>query len=99
MIVCATEDVLFDERSVKISPSSPELPLLVPSAYKVCGKVTLSAKGTLHYRKVSVQNTAATFNKEIEADPKSGEFCLYLGSGRYQLSVVVSAEERAKGLQ
>ena len=94
-----SKDVLFDERSVKISPSSPELPLLVPSAYKVCGKVTLSAKGTLHYRKVSVQNTAATFNKEIEADPKSGEFCLYLGSGRYQLSVVVSAEERAKGLQ
>ncbi|XP_076247163.1 BOS complex subunit NOMO3 isoform X2 [Calliopsis andreniformis] len=92
-------DVLFDEKMVKISPSSPELPILIPSAYKVCGKVTLSAKGTLHHRKVSVQNTAATFNKDIESDPKTGEFCLYLAPDKYQLSVVVNAEERAKGLQ
>ncbi|XP_017891823.1 nodal modulator 3 [Ceratina calcarata] len=94
-----SEDLLFNDKSVKISPSSPELPVLVPAAYKVCGKVTLSAKGTLHHRKVSIQNTAATFTKEIETDPKTGEFCVYLSPDRYQLSVVVSAEERAKGLQ
>lgn len=90
---------MFNEVSVKISPSSPELPVLIPAAYKVCGKVTLSAKGTLHHRKVSVQNIAATFNKEIDTDPRTGEFCLYLAPDRYQLSVVVSAEERAEGLQ
>ncbi|XP_043257934.1 uncharacterized protein LOC122400490 [Colletes gigas] len=92
-----SNDVVFDEKSVKISPSSPELPILTPSAYKVSGRVTLSAKETLHYRKVSVQNTAATFNKEI--DTKAGEFSIYLPPDRYQLTVVVSAEERAKGLQ
>lgn len=94
-----SEDVLFNEISVKISPSSPELPVLAPSSYKVCGRVTLSAKGTIHHRKVSVQNTAATFNKEIKTDPKTGEYCIYLTPDKYQLSVVVSAEERAKGLQ
>ncbi|CAK9802616.1 Nodal modulator 3 [Anthophora quadrimaculata] len=92
------EDLLFNEKMVKISPSSPELPVLIPAAYKLCGKVTLSAKGTLHYRKVFVKNTAATFTKEIDTDP-TGEFCLYLSPDRYQLSVVVSEEERAKGLQ
>ncbi|XP_029039674.2 nodal modulator 3 [Osmia bicornis bicornis] len=94
-----SEDLMFNEVSVKISPSSPELPVLIPASYKVCGKVTLSAKGTLHHRKVSIQNIAATFNKEIDTDPRTGEFCLYLAPDRYQLSVVVSTEERAEGLQ
>ncbi|KZC07453.1 Nodal modulator 3 [Dufourea novaeangliae] len=99
LVKAEADNVLFTEKSVKISPSSSELPVLTPSAYKVCGKVTLSAKGTLHHRKVSAQNTAATFDKEIETDPKTGEFCTYLGRDRYQLSVVVSSEERDKGLQ
>ncbi|KOC70780.1 Nodal modulator 2 [Habropoda laboriosa] len=89
----------FITKTVKISPSSPELPVLIPAAYKLCGKVTLSTKGTLHHRKVFVKNTAVTFTKEIDTDPKTGEFCLYLSPDRYQLSVVVSEEERAKGLQ
>ena len=90
---------MFDDKLVKISPSSPELPVLIPAAYKVCGKVILSIKGGLDYRKVSIQNTAATFSKEIETDAKTGEFCIYLTPDTYQLSVSVSAEERAKGLQ
>ncbi|KAK1126581.1 hypothetical protein K0M31_004211 [Melipona bicolor] len=94
-----SENLIFDDKLVKISPSSPELPVLIPSAYKVCGKVILSIKGGLDYRKVSIQNTAATFSKEIETDAKTGEFCIYLNPDTYQLSVIVSAEERAKGLQ
>nr|XP_031847877.1 nodal modulator 3 [Nomia melanderi] len=94
-----TDDMLFIEKSVKISPSSSELAVLTPSAYKVCGKVTLSAKGTLHHRRVSAQNTAASFHKEIETDPTTGEFCVYLSPDKYQLSVIVSNEERDKGLQ
>ncbi|XP_043524022.1 nodal modulator 3 isoform X2 [Frieseomelitta varia] len=94
-----SENLMFDDKLVKISPSSPELPVLIPAAYKVCGKVILSIKGGLDYRKVSIQNTAATFSKEIETDAKTGEFCIYLNPDTYQLSVIVSAEERAKGLQ
>ncbi|CAL7942843.1 unnamed protein product [Xylocopa violacea] len=94
-----SEDLLFNEKLVKISPSSPELPILIPAAYNVCGKVTLSAKESLSNRKISIQNTAATFIKQIETDAKTGEFCVYLSPDRYQLNVIVTPEERAKGLQ
>ncbi|XP_011332456.1 nodal modulator 3 isoform X2 [Ooceraea biroi] len=94
-----SENVQFSEKTVKISPSSPELPVLVPSAYKVSGKVTLSAKGTLHFRKLSIQNTAATFYKELDTDETTGEYFVYLAPDKYQLSVIVSTEEKTKGLQ
>ncbi|XP_048265268.1 uncharacterized protein LOC100649850 isoform X3 [Bombus terrestris] len=94
-----SEDLLFDDKSVKISPNSPELPVLIPAAYKVHGKVSLSAEGGLDHRKVSIQNTATTFTKEIGIDTITGEFSTYLTPDTYQLSVIVSAEERAKGLQ
>lgn len=94
-----SENVQFEEKLVKVSPSSPELPVLTPSAYKVCGKVTLSAKGTLHFRKILIHNIGDTFNREIETDPKTGEFCVHLAPDKYQLSVLVSKQEKAKGLQ
>ncbi|XP_015179273.1 PREDICTED: nodal modulator 1 [Polistes dominula] len=92
-------NVQFEERTVKVSPSSPELPVLIPLTYKVCGKVTLSAKGTLHFRKVAIQNVAGTFQKEVDANEKTGEYCLYLKPDNYKLSVIVSNEEKTKGLQ
>lgn len=92
-------NVQFSERTVKISPISPELPVLIPSAYKVSGKVTLSAKGTLHFRRISVQNTAATLYKQLDTNEKTGEYSVYLAPDKYQLSVVVSTEEKTKGLQ
>ncbi|XP_071858725.1 BOS complex subunit NOMO3 isoform X2 [Bombus fervidus] len=94
-----SEDLLFNDKSVKISPNSPELPVLIPAAYKVRGKVTLSIEEGLDHRKVSIQNTATTFVEEIEIDAITGEFSTYLTPDTYQLSVIVSAEERAKGLQ
>ncbi|XP_015587289.1 nodal modulator 2 isoform X2 [Cephus cinctus] len=92
-------DVQFEEKVVKISPNSPEFPTLSPSSYKVCGRVTLSAKGTLHHRKVAIHKVGSTFYEEIDTDPKTGEFCLYLIPGKYQLSVIVTTEEKSKGLQ
>lgn len=93
------DDVQFEERTVKVSPSSPELPVLIPLMYKVCGKVTLSTKGTLHFRKIAVQNIAATFQKEIDTNEKTGDYCVHLKPDKYQLSVIVSNEEKTKGLQ
>jgi len=92
-------NVQFNERTVKISPTSPELPVLIPSGYKVSGKVTLSTKGTLHFRRISIQNTAATFYKELDTNEKTGEYSVYLAPDKYQLSVIVSTEEKTKGLQ
>ncbi|XP_043284324.1 nodal modulator 3 isoform X2 [Venturia canescens] len=92
-------DVRFDDTIGKVFLSSPELPAIWPSSFKVCGTVTLSAKGTLHHRKIAVDKTASTFHQEIETDPKTGQYCLYLGPGKYQLGVIVTNEEKAKGLQ
>ncbi|XP_066603277.1 BOS complex subunit NOMO3 isoform X2 [Prorops nasuta] len=98
-LLVKTADMNFDETIVKVSTSSPELPVLVPTGYKICGKVTLSATGTSHYRKLIIQNTATTFYKEIDTNSGTGEYCTYLPTDKYHLSVVVSAEEKAKGLQ
>ncbi|XP_011299165.1 nodal modulator 1 [Fopius arisanus] len=92
-------DVQFDEATVKISANSPELPISSPSTYKVCGTVTLSTKGTLHHRKVILENPGATLRREIETDPKTGDYCVFLIPGKYQFSVVVDTEEKTKGLQ
>ncbi|KAF7383822.1 hypothetical protein HZH68_014579 [Vespula germanica] len=93
------DNVQFEERTVKVFPSSPELPVLIPLMYKVCGKVTLSTKGTVHFRKIAVQNIAATFQKEIDTNEKTGDYCVHLKPDKYQLSVIVSNEEKTKGLQ
>ncbi|XP_008559484.1 nodal modulator 3 [Microplitis demolitor] len=92
-------DVQFDEQTIKISPSDHNLPDILPSSYKVCGSVTLSTKGTLHHRKIIIENAGKTFKREIETDPQTGQYCLYLAPDKYQMSVAVTAEEKAKGLQ
>ncbi|KAK0090897.1 hypothetical protein PV325_000063 [Microctonus aethiopoides] len=93
------DNVQFDEKTVKIAPSSPELPPSQPAKYKICGHVTLSAKGTLHHRKVIIKNSAGTFQQEVDTDSKTGQYCLYLTPGKYQLNVAVTAEEKNQGLQ
>ncbi|KAH0554100.1 nodal modulator 3 [Cotesia glomerata] len=92
-------DVQFDEQTVKISPSEHHLPDILPSSYKVCGSVTLLTKGTLHHRKIVIENAGKTFKREIETDPQTGQYCLYLVPDNYQVSVIVTAEEKTKGLQ
>ena len=89
----------FEEKQVKVSPSSSEVPAIEPSSYEICGKVTLSAKGTLHHRKVAIKNVASEFQTEIEVNPSKGEFCVFLAPAKYQVSVIVSEEEKLQGLQ
>lgn len=89
----------FEEIPVKVSPSSSEMPAINPSTFRIGGKVTLSAKGTLHHRKVVINKVDSDFHTEIEINPTSGEFHTYLAPSKYQLEVVVTEEEKAKGLQ
>lgn len=75
------------------------MPVINPSTYKVCGKVTLSAKNALHFRKVLIKSAALHFFTEVEVDSSSGEFCVFLAPSKYQLNVIVTEEETNKGLQ
>lgn len=89
----------FEEKPVKVSPSSSDVPAIEPSSYQVCGRVTLSPKGTLNHRKVAIKNVVSDFQTEIEINPSSGEFCIFLAPTKYEVHVIVSEEETHKGLQ
>lgn len=93
------DDVKFEEKTVKVSPSNPELPTLTPSAFKVSGKVSSSTKENLQNRKVVIKNTSTGVETKVEVDPTTGEWSTYLTLAKYQLSIAVSDEEKTKGLQ
>ncbi|KAJ8672759.1 hypothetical protein QAD02_004019 [Eretmocerus hayati] len=93
------DDVIFDKKQVKVSPSNPELPTISPSAYKVSGKVSSSSNTNLENRKVLIRDLSASKAQEIEINPKNGEWSIFLRPSKYELSVVVDKEEKLKGLQ
>ncbi|XP_058808695.1 BOS complex subunit NOMO1 [Phymastichus coffea] len=99
VLYAEANDVKFEEKTVKVSPSNPELPVLMPSAYKIFGKVSSSTKASLKNRKVLIKNISSNENLEVEINANTGEWAIYLKPAKYQLNVIVSDEEKAKGLQ
>lgn len=93
-IKATAENLLFDEVSVSIDPSIPELPDILPSAYKVCGTVT-----TDHSQKITFAKVGSTKVVQTESSPKDGTFCEFLSPGKYEVKVVVSDKNKEKGLQ
>ena len=98
------DNLRFDDTTIKVSPSSPQIRPIAPTSYKVCGSVKLDSKSSINVRdnnrKIAVENVAvSSFREEIPTNSKTGEYCLYLAPGTYQLSVIVSNEEKTKGLQ
>lgn len=93
------DDVRFEEKPVKISPSNPELPTITPVAFKVSGKVSSITKTSLQNRKILIKNVSSNEQQEIEVDPNTGGWTVYLAPAKYQLNVIVSGEEKTKGLQ
>lgn len=91
--------MLFEEKSVKVSPSNPELPIITPAVFKISGKVSSSTEVNLQNRKIVIKNVSTSKTTEIEVDSKTGEWSTYLTPASYQLSVIVSDEEKTKGLQ
>ncbi|XP_033218946.1 nodal modulator 2 isoform X2 [Belonocnema kinseyi] len=99
ILTAEAPNMKFEQKPVKVSPSSSDVPAIQPSSYQVCGRVTLSAKGTLNHRKVAFKNIGSDFQTKIEINPSSGEFCIFLAPAKYQVRVIVSEEETHKGLQ
>jgi hypothetical protein len=84
---------------VKVSPSNPELPIITPIAFKVSGLVSSTTKESLNSRKILIKNTSSNMQQEIEINSNTGEWTTYLAPAKYQLNVIVSDEEKTKGLQ
>lgn len=86
------DNLQFIERTLNIDPSLTTLPDLVPSAFKVCGKVISDKPQRVTFSQIGSTNLIQTVTNEQE-------FCQYLAPGRYEISVQVSDEDRLKGLQ
>lgn len=85
----------FQDHTVKVTFNSLALPEIFVSGFKVCGKV-ISEKSY----KVAVRKIASTFYTEVDSEPsQSGQFCTYLGSGKYSFSVLISDDEKSSGIQ
>ncbi|XP_059482709.1 BOS complex subunit NOMO3 [Neocloeon triangulifer] len=95
----------FPVINVRISPSSPILPDLLPSAFAVCGIVHQQeahlplgvASGPRTVQAVSLPDKVRVLNTQTEAD--SGIYCIMLSPGEYIMSVLVTDNEVKKGLK
>ncbi|XP_065202501.1 BOS complex subunit NOMO3 [Planococcus citri] len=86
-----TNDYLFEDLQLKISPNSATLENIYPAAFKVCGKVT-----KLQQVDVQVNFVSASGNKPVTDINKNGEFCTYLSSGDYSVKVSFSGKDSHK---
>ncbi|CAB3359921.1 Hypothetical predicted protein [Cloeon dipterum] len=94
----------FPTIDVRISPSSPILPDLLPSAFAVCGIVHQQeahlplgvAAGPRTIQAVSLPDKIRVLNTNTD---ESGVYCIMLSPGEYQMSVVVTDNEVKKGLK
>lgn len=86
------EDVIFEEKSVKVTANTPDIGSLVPSQYNVCGKVT-SAEREVHFVH------ADTGEIHHVVTDTQGQYCIYLPPTTYTVSLPISDAERQSGLQ
>ncbi|XP_050313690.1 nodal modulator 2 [Anthonomus grandis grandis] len=87
------ENMLFDEITFNIETSLSTLPDLVPSAYKVCGRVINEKPQRIIFTKIGSSSLIETVSDELQ------EFCEFLPPGQYEVSVRVNSEDIKNGLQ
>lgn len=89
-IEVAKTDLKFQDHTVKIYMSNPNIPQIFVSGFKVCGKVV--SEQTF---KVAIKKQGSTFYTEAESDPsEGGNFCTFLGNGRYSIEVIIDESDR-----
>ncbi|KAJ8923473.1 hypothetical protein NQ315_010051 [Exocentrus adspersus] len=88
------DDLIFEEILVRVNPNLQELPDILPSAFKVCGQVASD-----HSQIVTFSKVGSTKFVQTETSPQDGSFCQYLSPGQYSVQVLVSDEDKQKGLQ
>ncbi|XP_044765442.1 nodal modulator 1 [Coccinella septempunctata] len=89
-----SENMLFEDIDIKVSPNTQNLPPIAPSAFRVCGKVESSQS-----HMVTIVKIGSTFFKNVNSDPTTGRFCVYLPKGTYEVQVQVEKVHKEKGLQ
>lgn len=94
IITIISDNLLFEEKTLKIKPTDGSLPDLIPSKYKICGSVISDLM-----QKVSIKNLETSDILSTTTDPQNGKFCVFLSPGKYDFQVALSERERNDGLQ
>ena len=99
-----TENIQFDDTSVKISPNTPQLPDIVASKFSLCGQILIDKlpdglRQVPSQRKVIYFPEGKNSNAASIGTDKDGKFCTYVSSGKYILKVHLTEEETSGGLQ
>ncbi|CAH0562230.1 unnamed protein product [Brassicogethes aeneus] len=87
-----SDGFIFAEKTLNINPNLDKLPNIIPSSYRVCGKVLSDEIQTIKFSKIgsSVIQTSTD---------QTGKFCEFLPSGKYEVEVNVNNADQQKGLQ
>lgn len=93
-IQAVANDVQFNEQTVKISLTNPNIPDIVVAAFKVCGQVVSQQSFT-----VAITKHSSTFHTQAVTQKGTGEWCTFLPSGRFSVEVLTSGDDKAQGIQ
>ncbi|XP_054268312.1 BOS complex subunit NOMO2-like [Macrosteles quadrilineatus] len=92
-------DVQFEQQHVKVTPNTPHLGELVPSAYRVCGRVSVSQPGSSSAARVVHLETEGEQVGYTATTDNAGLYCTFLPVATYSVTLPVTDDERTKGLQ
>ncbi|XP_046686817.1 LOW QUALITY PROTEIN: nodal modulator 1-like [Homalodisca vitripennis] len=98
-LLIQAKDVEFKEQNVKVTPNTPHIGDLVPTTYRVCGRVTVSQPGfSPASRQVDlIHSTSEDYYGTIS--DATGGFCVFVRPGEYTISLHVTDAEHEDGLQ
>ncbi|XP_036332168.1 nodal modulator 1 isoform X1 [Rhagoletis pomonella] len=84
----------FNEKEVNLEITSLNIDDIVPNAYEVCGKV-VSQKSFV----IGITKHASTFHTTVSSKPETGDWCTFLPSGKFNIEVLTTDEDKASGIQ
>lgn len=104
-LTAQSQDMTFDEMTVRISPNTPSLPDIAAAKYQVCGSILLAElpEGVkLASRKVIFipgEDIKLSTDPELVDVDGSGSFCTFLKPGSYKMEPMVLEAEVGAGLK
>lgn len=87
-------DYEFSDHTFRVSTANTQLPNIIASAYKVCGKIVSKTS----YLVQITGGQTSNFVKQIHSNAE-GDWCTHLPKGSYKVEVLISDEERLNGVQ
>lgn len=87
------KDMQFDEHLARVTLANPMIQDIKVARFKVCGQVVSDKVHT-----VSLTKQGSTFHAEIKSGT-DGEFCTFVGAGKYVVEVLTSSEDKNEGIQ